>query len=328
MFRGVCLDPLCILTDYCPEGSLHQLLSDKSQDVPMSLKIKFIQDIVKGMVHLHFGMKQEIIHRDLAARNIFIKNGCALIGDLGMARLKNANLESNNTVNFVGPLKWMAPEAFLHCEYSRKSDVFSFGVVVWEIVTRLLPWSEFTPVQASHAVAKGQRLAIPEDCPSILKDIMLLCWREDARRRPEATDIMEILKGSELYANKKKMAPVPPPRERGNSQTSEYAKMPDNVPTQYQDEESQYEDEEYEDEEEEEARTEYTDSAVYDESKYEEEESQYEDEGKSQFASQTQTLAAYTSPAYSRRTEDDRSSQYFSDEYEDEDEDEEEYEQK
>jgi serine/threonine protein kinase len=223
-----------------------------------------------------------------------------------MARLKNAKLESNNTVNFVGPLKWMAPEAFLNCEYSRKSDVFSFGVVVWEIVTRTLPWAECTPVQASHAVAKGQRLQIPADCPSILKDIMTMAWREDPRRRPEAVDIMETLKGAEIYINSlknnKKSAPVPPPCDRTNSQTSEYAKMPENTNQQPEDDEYEYESE---NDQEVQSATSYSDSAEYD-SHEEQQESDEDDDQNSE--SQTHTVAT------SRRTEDDRSEQYLTEE--------------
>jgi serine/threonine protein kinase len=79
----------------------------------------------------------------------------------------------------------------LNREYSQKSDVFSFGVVVYEIVTRKIPWEGSTPVEASHKVANGERMIIPEDCPQVLVKIMQQSWEQDPKSRPEFKEILE-----------------------------------------------------------------------------------------------------------------------------------------
>jgi serine/threonine protein kinase len=74
LFRGICLDPLCIITDYCDGGSLLKKLQTTSEDISDDQKLQWVTDIVKGMIHLHKGMTQEVIHRDLAARNILVRD--------------------------------------------------------------------------------------------------------------------------------------------------------------------------------------------------------------------------------------------------------------
>ncbi len=93
----------------------------------------------------------------LRAHILQLKHGHALISDFGLARLKDSAEDSARTKTEVGPVKWEAPEAFLKHEYSRKSDVFSFGVVIYEIVTRGDPWPELNSIMASHEVVKGNR---------------------------------------------------------------------------------------------------------------------------------------------------------------------------
>jgi len=135
----------------------------------------------------------EIIHRDLAARNILLKRGVALISDLGMARMKTDENEFEKTYENIGPIKWMSPESFLKKEYSKKSDVFSFGVLMWEIITRQEPWAGLSAVQASHEVAKGNRMEIPKTCNPILKNLIQMCWRENPGERPDFYQILEAL---------------------------------------------------------------------------------------------------------------------------------------
>lgn len=120
----------------------------------------------------------EIIHRDLAARNILLKGGRALVSDFGMARTKAGSVDEGNTKSEVGPLKWMvkkikkifnkkyfilpkknkieqAPESLLQKKYSTKTDVFSYGVVCWEIVSQQDPWPGLDGIQATHKLLAG-----------------------------------------------------------------------------------------------------------------------------------------------------------------------------
>ena len=93
----------------------------------------------------------------------------------------------------VAILILQAPECFLNREYSQKSDVFSFGVVVYEIVARKIPWEGLTPVEATHRVAVGERMDIPAGCPPVLAKIMEECWQQDPKMRPEFKEVLEWL---------------------------------------------------------------------------------------------------------------------------------------
>jgi len=195
LFRGVTLppDPWTIVVNYCNGGSLYAYLhkQDKLED---SVKLSFATDIAKGMVHLHFAIDGvEIIHRDLAARNILLSDGRALVSDFGMARLKESNEDASKTQSVVGPLKWMAPESLRNQQYSRKSDVFSYGVLLYEIVTQADPWPSMNPVAATVQILNGERMAIPDDCPKTLRELMIKCWDNDPQKRPEFTEICDVL---------------------------------------------------------------------------------------------------------------------------------------
>jgi len=138
-FLGYCLEPLCIVTEFCGKGSLDKLFGDSNFQMEMPLQLKFMHDIAKGMHHLYL---EGIIHKDLASRNVLITESLdAKVADFGLSKL----LEDTNNgdqasfyigKNSVGPLKWMAPEAVQSRIYSTYSDVWSFGITCIEILTR------------------------------------------------------------------------------------------------------------------------------------------------------------------------------------------------
>jgi len=130
---GYCLSPLCIVTEYCNSGSLYQLLQD-GKLIKEEFMFKIVYGIVAGMNHLHI---EGIIHRDLAARNILLNQSDVKVCDFGMSRLISTEVESSNqTENTVGPLRWMSPESLNERVYSTKTDVYSFGCVIYEILTK------------------------------------------------------------------------------------------------------------------------------------------------------------------------------------------------
>jgi len=124
-----------------------------------------------------------------------LKNGRAVITDFGLARMKVSSNSAQKTKQNVGPLKWMSPEAILEREYSIKSDVFSFAVVMYEIITQQPPWKDLSVVQASHQVIEGNRMKIPSECncPHLLENLVNRCWAQDANDRPEFSEIYDIL---------------------------------------------------------------------------------------------------------------------------------------
>ncbi len=133
------------------------------------------------MLHLH---NNNIVHRDMAARNILLSEiGEPKISDFGMSRLVTDD-GGNTTKATVGPLKWMAPESIRNREYSKKSDMWSFGVTVWEIVTREEPYKGEDLMDLGLKIRdEGHSLAIPDNTEPIFKHIMESCFKKDPQER-------------------------------------------------------------------------------------------------------------------------------------------------
>eukprot|EP01112_Ceratiomyxa_fruticulosa_P003845 TRINITY_DN14158_c0_g1_i1.p1 TRINITY_DN14158_c0_g1~~TRINITY_DN14158_c0_g1_i1.p1 ORF type:complete len:114 (+),score=20.26 TRINITY_DN14158_c0_g1_i1:1-342(+) len=107
---------------------------------------------------------------------------------------RNNEGDENKTETTVGPLKWMSPEAILQQTFSTKSDVWSLGVTIWEILTCQIPFQGLTAVQASIQVCHHNlRLTIPPNAPSVLAGILNDCWKKDPSKRPEMTEICSRL---------------------------------------------------------------------------------------------------------------------------------------
>jgi len=162
-----------------------------SQEVNIETKYKFIYDIALGMYHLH---KEGVIHRDLAARNILLsKHLDAKVADFGMSRQAEEEGSPGVTQTTVGPLKWMAPEAIEQRQYSKATDSFSFGVVIWEIITLQEPWAELNTVEAAILiVTQNARLPLPETS-EWLKSLMELCWKKNPEERPTFENMCELI---------------------------------------------------------------------------------------------------------------------------------------
>lgn len=148
----------------------------------------FALQIAKGMAHLE---QLNITHRDLAARNVLITNDKTLkISDFGMSRTGNYVLHSNKKM----PLRWMAIEAIENRQCDSKSDVWSFGVVLWEIGTLgALPYDELDNEVIRDYLKMGKRLQRPEICTTELYNLMLKCWSENPDDRPTFHEIVDIL---------------------------------------------------------------------------------------------------------------------------------------
>merc|ERR550532_1304550 len=129
--------------------------------------------------------EQNYIHRDLAARNVLVgDNHIVKIADFGLARLiKEDEYEARVGARF--PIKWTAPEAANYSRFSIKSDVWSFGILLTELVTfGRIPYPGMTNAEVLHQVEHGYRMAAPQGCAPALYDIMLECWHKDPMKRP------------------------------------------------------------------------------------------------------------------------------------------------
>jgi len=182
--------PILVL-EYCAGGSLDKLLFVDEQPMNETQKITLVKGIAAGLLHLH---NHNIIHRDLAARNILLcGTGDPKISDFGMSRILQKEDEGKTKAN-VGPIRWMAPESLAKRTYSKKSDVWSFGIVVYEIVARREPHIELDPLDVGPLI-RDQHLTpkIPDDCPPMPRELMQLCWQADPNQRPSLKEICRLL---------------------------------------------------------------------------------------------------------------------------------------
>ncbi|RZB66488.1 Serine/threonine-protein kinase HT1 [Glycine soja] len=180
-------DFYCILTEYQQKGSLRVYLN-KLESKPISLKrvIDFALDIARGMEYIH---AQGIIHRDLKPENVLVDGEIRLkIADFGIA------CEASKCDSLRGTYRWMAPEMIKGKRYGRKVDVYSFGLILWELVSGTVPFEGLSPIQVAVAVAdRNSRPIIPSHCPHVLSDLIKQCWELKPEKRPEFCQIVRVL---------------------------------------------------------------------------------------------------------------------------------------
>jgi len=115
------------------------------------------------------------------------------VTDFGLSRVDNGEYE-NTTATAVGPLKWMAPEQLEFRKFSLGSDVFAFGVLLWEIFTQSRPWPNMVPAFVAISVMDGRRMEIPLSVPLVVRDLMTACWKQSPQERPLMNDIEDDLR--------------------------------------------------------------------------------------------------------------------------------------
>lgn len=190
-FIGACTRPpiLCIVIEFMPGGSVYDFLHKQKGVFKLPALLKVAIEVSKGMTYLH---QNNIIHRDLKAANLLMdENEAVKIADFGIARVQH---QSGIMTAETGTYRWMAPEVIEHKPYSHKADVFSFGVVLWELLTGKLPYANMTPLQAAVSVVQqGMRPAIPRNTHPLLVELLEKCWQQEPCLRPEFSEITEIL---------------------------------------------------------------------------------------------------------------------------------------
>ncbi|KAL5199961.1 hypothetical protein ABZP36_021164 [Zizania latifolia] len=190
-FLGACTKPttLCIVTEFMKNGSVYDYLHKRKGSFKLPSLLKAAFDISKGMNYLH---QNKIIHRDLKTANLLMdEHELIKVADFGVARVK---AESGVMTAETGTYRWMAPEVIEHKPYDSKADVFSFGVVLWELLTGKIPHEFLTPLQAAIGVVQENlRPAIPKGTNPKLAKLLKSCWEQNPAERPDFENILEEL---------------------------------------------------------------------------------------------------------------------------------------
>ncbi|ESO93984.1 hypothetical protein LOTGIDRAFT_104546 [Lottia gigantea] len=185
LLLGVCTDtklPLMVL-EYMSSGNLFNILHDTRRS-PLD-HVEFYQissDIAAGMVYLH-NNRPPVLHLDLKSMNVLIGAGNrAKIADFGFSK-HEADLKAAKNKQIQGSPGWMAPELLLNGEVTVKADVYSFGIILWEMVTRKHPYEGCSMFQVCAQVRLNQRPEFPDHCPSELRKLIQKCWHHNPAKR-------------------------------------------------------------------------------------------------------------------------------------------------
>ncbi|XP_019100327.1 PREDICTED: LOW QUALITY PROTEIN: tyrosine-protein kinase ABL1-like [Camelina sativa] len=195
LFMGAVTSPqrLCIVSEFIPRGSLFRLLQKSISKLDWRRRINMALDIARGMNYLHC-CSPPIIHRDLKSSNLLVdRNWTVKVADFGLSRIKHQTYLTSKSGK--GTPQWMAPEVLRNESADEKSDIYSFGVVLWELATEKIPWENLNSMQVIGAVCfMNQRLEIPKDIDPTWISLVESCWHSDTKLRPTFQELMDKLR--------------------------------------------------------------------------------------------------------------------------------------
>ncbi|XP_046392076.1 tyrosine-protein kinase Fer isoform X3 [Ischnura elegans] len=191
-FIGICVQkqPIMIVMELVPGGSLLTYLRNHAAFLPLKQLLQMCRDVAAGMQYLE---SKNCIHRDLAARNCLVGHeNIVKISDFGMSREEEEYIVSDGMKQI--PIKWTAPEALHFGKYTSLCDVWSYGVLAWEIFAcGGVPYSGLNNTKAREKIDSGYRMPAPEGTPPELYQLMLRCWEYEPEKRPHFDEIFTIV---------------------------------------------------------------------------------------------------------------------------------------
>ncbi|XP_022826677.1 mitogen-activated protein kinase kinase kinase 11-like isoform X1 [Spodoptera litura] len=198
--KGVCLgEPnFCLVMEYARGGPLNRVLSGRK--IRPDILVDWAIQVAQGMAYLHVGAPMSLIHRDLKSSNVLLSEAILpddqledktlKITDFGLAR----EVYKTTRMSAAGTYAWMPPEVIKHSTFSHASDVWSYGVLLWELLTGETPYKGIDALAVAYGVAVNKlTLPIPSTCPEPWRVLMEACWRSNPRERPLFPEILEQL---------------------------------------------------------------------------------------------------------------------------------------
>ncbi|XP_073685382.1 ephrin type-A receptor 5 [Garra rufa] len=185
--------PVMIITEYMENGSLDTFLKKNDGQFTVIQLVGMLRGIASGMRYLS---EMGYVHRDLAARNILVNSNLVCkVSDFGLSRVLEDDPEAAYTTRGGKiPIRWTAPEAIAYRKFTSASDVWSYGIVMWEVMSYgERPYWEMSNQDVIKAVEENYRLPGPMDCPTALYHLMMDCWQKDRNSRPKFEEIVSLL---------------------------------------------------------------------------------------------------------------------------------------
>nr|XP_007984323.1 ephrin type-A receptor 6 isoform X4 [Chlorocebus sabaeus] len=185
--------PVMIVVEYMENGSLDSFLRKHDGHFTVIQLVGMLRGIASGMKYLS---DMGYVHRDLAARNILVNSNLVCkVSDFGLSRVLEDDPEAAyTTTGGKIPIRWTAPEAIAYRKFSSASDAWSYGIVMWEVMSYgERPYWEMSNQDVILSIEEGYRLPAPMGCPASLHQLMLHCWQKERNHRPKFTDIVSFL---------------------------------------------------------------------------------------------------------------------------------------
>ncbi|XP_062313032.1 LOW QUALITY PROTEIN: ephrin type-A receptor 6-like [Osmerus eperlanus] len=185
--------PVMIVVEYMENGSLDSFLRKHDGHFTVIQLVGMLRGIASGMKYLS---DMGYVHRDLAARNILVNSNLVCkVSDFGLSRVLEDDPEAAyTTTGGKIPIRWTAPEAISYRKFSSASDAWSYGIVMWEVMSYgERPYWEMSNQDVILSIEEGYRLPAPMGCPVALHQLMLHCWQKERSHRPKFTDVVSFL---------------------------------------------------------------------------------------------------------------------------------------
>uniref|UniRef100_A0A8C5U0S1 receptor protein-tyrosine kinase n=1 Tax=Malurus cyaneus samueli TaxID=2593467 RepID=A0A8C5U0S1_9PASS len=187
--------PVMIITEFMENGALDSFLRQNDGQFTVIQLVGMLRGIAAGMKYL---AEMNYVHRDLAARNILVNSNLVCkVSDFGLSRyLQDDTSDPTYTSSLGGkiPVRWTAPEAIAYRKFTSASDVWSYGIVMWEVMSfGERPYWDMSNQDVINAIEQDYRLPPPMDCPAALHQLMLDCWQKDRNTRPRFSEIVNTL---------------------------------------------------------------------------------------------------------------------------------------